>query len=69
MRWNLEKLSEALFPIVSREDSKKILSRFDEVYEAERREIMNKKFGFLRTMEGQVAPLSPSVTIPQATMS
>jgi uncharacterized protein YdiU (UPF0061 family) len=59
MRWNLEKLSEALSPIVSRQDSKKILSRFDEVYEAERREIMNKKFGFLSTMEGQVAPLSP----------
>lgn len=52
MRWNLEKLSEALFPLLSREDSEKILSTYDDVYEAERREIMNKKFGFLCTQEG-----------------
>jgi uncharacterized protein YdiU (UPF0061 family) len=44
-RWNLEKLAEALAPLVPPEEGARIVSAFDQHYGAAYRELFNGKFG------------------------
>lgn len=52
IKWNLEKLAEALFPLISKEDSSQILDTFETIYKTERYQHMKKKFGLLTHLEG-----------------